>query len=66
MGALPEEIATASNLEILHLEQNKLTHTVPDIFNRINRLAELKLDHNTFTGTIPYSLFFLQGLSKWF
>ena len=65
MGGIPTELQTTSDLEFLHLEHNKFTHKLPDIFNRLARLSELKVHRNALTGTIPSSIYFLQGLSKY-
>lgn len=64
MGGIAPDLQSMSNLEILHLDHNQFKHTIPDIFNHLNRIEELQLDHNQFTGTIPSTLFDLKDLSE--
>ena len=54
MGPIPSEIAALGNLDILVLEKNKLTGTLPDTFNA--GLNRLRLNLNFLSGTVPSTL----------
>lgn len=60
-----ESLSTLQNLEILHLEGNNMTGSIPDMFDHIFRLHELLMHDNQFNGSIPKTLTHLQALSKW-
>ena len=54
-GAIPSNISNLSNLEYLHLHNNRFSGPIPDISNLTN-LTELLLQNNQLDGEIPTSL----------
>ena len=54
IGPIPREIAALGNLDILVLEKNKLTGTLPNTFNA--GLNRLRLNLNFLSGTVPSTL----------
>jgi Leucine-rich repeat (LRR) protein len=61
-----DSLQSLQNLEILHLQENQLSSTIPDMFDKLFRLHEFIIHSNKFTGIIPKTLTHLQGLSKSF
>ncbi|QHO39483.1 Receptor-like protein [Arachis hypogaea] len=55
--------ATLPPLEVLHLEQCKLTGGIPTWIMNLTGLRELALDENYLQGEIPNSLFSLENLA---
>lgn len=53
-GPIPSEIAALENLDILVLEKNQLTGTLPDTLNA--GLNRLRLNLNSLSGTVPSTL----------
>ena len=53
-GPIPSEIAALENLDILILEKNRLTGTLPDTLNA--GLNRLRLNLNSLSGTVPSTL----------
>mmetsp|Transcript_12297 Transcript_12297/g.27638 ORF Transcript_12297/g.27638 Transcript_12297/m.27638 type:complete len:569 (+) Transcript_12297:2-1708(+) len=53
-GALPNEIASLSNLQALNVSRNQLSGTIPtQVFDLLDKLETLDLHGNQITGTIP-------------
>ncbi|XP_038892179.1 probable LRR receptor-like serine/threonine-protein kinase At1g67720 [Benincasa hispida] len=55
VGPLPD-MSNLINLKILHLENNKLTGTLPSYLGSLPNLQELYIQNNTFSGEIPSEL----------
>jgi Leucine-rich repeat (LRR) protein len=56
-GVLPDQIANLTNLEILHLSNNKMIGSISPKLVNIQRLIYLYLDNNNFIGRIPEGLY---------
>ncbi|XP_022945191.1 probable LRR receptor-like serine/threonine-protein kinase At1g67720 [Cucurbita moschata] len=54
-GSLPD-MSNLVNLKILHLENNKLTGTLPSYLGTLPNLQELYIQNNAFSGEIPLEL----------
>ncbi|XP_023541669.1 probable LRR receptor-like serine/threonine-protein kinase At1g67720 [Cucurbita pepo subsp. pepo] len=54
-GSLPD-MSNLVNLKILHLENNKLTGTLPSYLGTLPNLQELYIQNNAFSGEIPSEL----------
>jgi Leucine-rich repeat (LRR) protein len=64
-GTIPQdEFFPLKNLEILHLDSNAFTGSIPEIWEHTRRLAEIRLENNQLTSTIPSTMGELKGLSK--
>ncbi|KAK1280799.1 putative LRR receptor-like serine/threonine-protein kinase [Acorus gramineus] len=55
-GAIPQELATLTNLKTLILTQNFLNGSLPDFLGNLTSLGFLNLAVNAFTGPIPTQL----------
>ena len=62
MDALPEEVGTLSQLELLKLSENNLSGTIPVSLGKLLRLTELQMGGNSFSGSIPAELGTLSSL----
>ncbi|KAH9326933.1 hypothetical protein KI387_007111 [Taxus chinensis] len=54
-GRLPD-ICSLTRLEILHLQNNKLSGSIPTCLSNFSNLKELYLQNNNFSGAIPVGL----------
>ena len=73
-GSLPINLPKLSNLEIFDVSRNLLEGTLPEDIGNLTRLVQLGLSQNRistndrqspgFSGTIPRSIEFLQGLTE--
>merc|ERR1712183_682747 len=56
-GMIPDDIHTRMpNLEVLFLENNAMSGTIPTTLGALNMLQRMHLDDNKFGGTIPTEL----------
>lgn len=56
-GKVPDDIDTRMpNLEVMFLENNALSGSIPESMGNLVKMHRLHLDDNKFTGTIPKSL----------
>ncbi|KAM7262874.1 hypothetical protein ACFE04_000557 [Oxalis oulophora] len=53
-----------SNVTELHLEDNKLSGSIPENISQLISLGKLNLSHNRFSGHIPEGLASLNSLSQ--
>lgn len=60
-GTIPTTLSKLSSLNILSLENNKITGSIPNIFP-LSSLYSLDLSNNNLTGTIPSSIQFCSKL----
>lgn len=61
-GNIPD-LSRLKRLEILHLQDNQLTGTVPSSLGNIKKLRELFLQNNNLTGQVPANLSGKPGLN---
>ena len=61
-GAIPPELGSLVRLEILRLEENRLTGPIPPELGRLTDLRWLLLDSNQLSGPIPAELSNLSNL----
>ncbi|CAK9170367.1 unnamed protein product [Ilex paraguariensis] len=61
-GTLSPSIGNLTNLQIVLLQNNKITGPIPAEFGRLFKLHTLDLSNNLFTGEIPSSLGNLKSL----
>ncbi|KAA8527577.1 hypothetical protein F0562_034708 [Nyssa sinensis] len=61
-GSIPD-ISPLKHLEILHLEDNRLSGEIPPSLGNIDRLRELFLQYNNLTGQVPNNLIGKPGLT---
>ncbi|KAL6613706.1 hypothetical protein ACP70R_035976 [Stipagrostis hirtigluma subsp. patula] len=54
-GPIPD-LSAASNLSVIHFENNQLTGNVPSYFASLPKLSELYLQNNKLSGNIPRAL----------
>jgi Leucine-rich repeat (LRR) protein len=58
------DLQAMTNLEVLQLNDNQLTGTIPNMFDHCPRIADLQLQNNKLSGTIPETVTHLADLSK--
>lgn len=57
-GTIHKEVFTNSNsLERVSFESNMLSGSIPDVFQKMIQLRDIRLGQNNFSSTIPASLF---------
>ena len=61
---MPAWFGDLENLEVLVLERNPLTGSIPPELGNLTRLEELNLRFTVLTGALPASLTRLTGLSR--
>ncbi|XP_030465123.2 leucine-rich repeat extensin-like protein 6 [Syzygium oleosum] len=61
-GTLAAELASLTDLTLLHLNSNRLSGSVPSSFTGLTSLQELDLSNNRLSGTFPSSLLSMPSL----
>ncbi|MCD7470975.1 hypothetical protein HAX54_011232 [Datura stramonium] len=63
-GTVPYSISQMANLKFLHLNHNKLSGSLSDMFGKLTKLTEMDLSYNSISGSLPQSLKSLSSLRK--
>jgi hypothetical protein len=61
---MPQTMQGLKSLEVLQIDNNEFTGTIPDMFDHTTHLRDIQLHANKFSGPIPATLGDLRGLSK--
>lgn len=63
-GLIPGSLANLSNLQLLSLESNFLSGSLPDIFDKLQGMVELHANDNILVGSLPVSLGQSKGIAR--
>ena len=63
-GAIPPQLGSLSNLQVLSLWENQFTGTIPPSLGNLSNLEQLYLSQNQLTGAIPQQLGSLSSLQE--
>jgi len=61
-GTIPEEILLLSSLQVLDLNYNELSGTIPTYFGKLSKLQHLSIVSNSLRGVLPTEVYLLTDL----
>jgi hypothetical protein len=64
-GDLPTSFYNNRNLELMRVDFNELSGTLSSLIGQLTTLFDLRVNHNTFIGTLPVSLTILSNLREY-